>query len=57
MFLCNIVKSTVVFVFFYFIVFIILILGYAILLNRLDDEYSGETSPEDVTPTTGKVEE
>ena len=39
------------------IVFIILILGYAILLNRLADEYSGETSPEDVTPTTGKVEE
>ena len=39
------------------IVFIILILIYAILLNRLDDEYSGKTSREDVTPTTGEAEE
>ena len=39
------------------IVFIILILIYAILLNRLDNEYAGKTSQEDVTPTTGKVEE
>ena len=39
------------------IVFIILILVYAILLNRLDNEYAGKTSQEDVTPTTGKAEE
>ena len=39
------------------IVFIILILIYAILLNRLDNEYAGKTSQEDVTPTTGKAEE
>ena len=39
------------------IVFIILILIYAILLNRLDNEYAGETSQEDVTPATGKDEE
>ena len=39
------------------IVFIILILIYAILLNRLDNEYAGETSQEDVTPTTGGAEE
>ena len=39
------------------IVFIILILIYAILLNRLDNEYAGEPSQEDVTPTTGEAEE
>ena len=39
------------------IVFIILILIYAILLNRLDNEYAGKTSQEDVTPTTEKAEE
>ena len=33
------------------IVFIILILVYAILLNRLDDEYSGEVGKEGVTAT------
>ncbi len=39
------------------IVFIFLILIYAILLNRLDNEYAGKTSQEDVTPTTEKAEE
>ncbi len=39
------------------IVFIILILIYAILLNRLDNEYAGEPSREDVTPAAGKAEE
>ncbi len=39
------------------IVFIILILIYAILLNRLDNEYAGEPSREDVTPTAEEAEE
>ena len=34
------------------IVFIILILVYAILLNRLDDEYSGGTGKQEITATS-----
>ena len=43
------------------IVFIILILIYAILLNRLDNEYAGELGKEKITTTAaddaGKTEE
>ena len=39
------------------IVFIILILVYAILLNRLDDEYAGEAGRQNTAPTTIEDEE
>ena len=39
------------------IVFIILILVYAILLNRLDDEYAGEAGRQNTAPTAVEDEE